>query len=226
MLAPRNYGWGPPPMPDNAGPRARLAVVGPGALEDRDLLAIVLGRGPRSVELAGALLAASGGLARLGQASVRRLEQVPGIGPARAAAVVAALELGRRAAAQPLRTGEPLRSAAHVHEHFAPRLAHLEREVFCALLLDGKHRVLREVLISEGSLTATLVHPREVFRPAIEEGAAAIVVVHNHPSGDPTPSAEDRAITRRLREAGELLGIRLLDHLVVGRGAYVSLAEW
>ncbi|HJQ82767.1 MAG TPA: JAB domain-containing protein, partial [Candidatus Binatia bacterium] len=128
-------------------------------------------------------------------------------------------------AAASLPPGTPIRDAAAVHGHFRGRLPQLEREVFYALLLDGKNRVQSEVLISEGSLTAALVHPREVFLPAIRAAAAALILVHNHPSGDPTPSAEDRAITERLRQVGELVGIRVLDHVVVGRGTYASMAE-
>jgi DNA repair protein RadC len=112
-----------------------------------------------------------------------------------------------------------------VYGHFRGRLPQLEREVFYVLLLDGKNRAQGEVLVSEGSLTAALVHPREVFAPAIREAAAAVILVHNHPSGDPTPSAEDRALTERLRQVGELVGIRVLDHVVIGRGRWASLAE-
>jgi DNA repair protein RadC len=139
--------------------------------------------------------------------------------------VRAALELGRRAAAIPVAPRSPVRDAAAVYAHFRGRLPQLEREVFWVLLLDGKNRVQGEVRISEGSLTAALVHPREVFLPAIRAAAAALILVHNHPSGDPVPSAEDRAITERLRQVGELIGIRVLDHVVVGRGCYASMAE-
>ena len=118
-----------------------------------------------------------------------------------------------------------MRDAAAVHAHFRGRLPQLEREVFYVLLLDGKNRVEGEVLVSEGSLTAALVHPREVFAPAIRAAAAALILVHNHPSGDPTPSAEDRAITERLRRVGELVGIRVLDHVVIGRAGWTSMAE-
>ena len=126
---------------------------------------------------------------------------------------------------RPLRAGGPVKDAAAVHAHFRGRLPQLDREVFYVLLLDGKNRVQSEVRVSEGSLTAALVHPREVFAPAIRDAAAALILVHNHPSGDPTPSAEDRAITERLRQVGELVGIRVLDHVVIGRGRYASMAE-
>ena len=115
--------------------------------------------------------------------------------------------------------------AAAVYAHFRGRLPQCEREQFFVLLLDGRNRLIAELRISEGTLTAALVHPREVFAAAIRLAAAALVLVHNHPSGDPTPSAEDAALTDRLRRAGDLLGIRVLDHVVVGQGRFVSRAE-
>jgi DNA repair protein RadC len=118
-----------------------------------------------------------------------------------------------------------MRSARRVFEEVAPRLRGIERETFLALLLDGKHRLRRVVRISEGTLTTSLVHPREVFRAAVREAAAALVVAHNHPSGDPEPSREDVEVTHRLRDAGTLLGIPLLDHVIAGAGSYVSLRE-
>jgi DNA repair protein RadC len=205
--------------------RDRVVLDGARTCTDDELLALVLDGGRGSAEsraLAARLLAAGdgvSGLARLDRAALRRLA------PRRIAALRAALELGRRATAEPLRAGRPLRDAAAVHAHFRGRLPQLDREVFYALLVDGKNRVQGEVLVSEGSLTAALVHPREVFAPAIRASAAALVLAHNHPSGDPTPSAEDRAITERLRQVGELVGIRVLDHVVIGRGCWVSLAE-
>src|SRR5262249_22500965 len=143
----------------------------------------------------------------------------------RLAIVRAAFELGRRAAGTALVLGEPLRDAAAVYAHFRGRLAQSEREQFFVLLLDGRNRFLAELRVSEGTLTTALVHPREVFAPAIRLSAAALVLVHNHPSGDPTPSAEDAALTDRLRRAGELIGIRVLDHVVVGQGRFASMSE-
>ena len=207
------------------GTRERLLLAGARALSDVELLALVLDAGSGTDEglaLAGCVLRAAGALAgldRLDRAALGRLW------PRRAALLRAALELGRRAAAEPLPPGAPVRDAAAVFGHFRGRLPQLEREVFYVLLLDGKNRVQGEVQVSEGSLTAALVHPREVFAPAIRAAAAALVLVHNHPSGDPTPSAEDCAITQRLRQVGELVGIRVLDHVVIGRGRWASMAE-
>jgi DNA repair protein RadC len=124
-----------------------------------------------------------------------------------------------------LRPGERFTSSAEVFRHFHERLRDHRKEVFLALLLDGKNRVIREVKVSEGSLTASIVHPREVFAPVVRDSAAAVLFVHNHPSGDPTPSREDIEITTRLREAGELMGVRVLDHIIIGSGSYVSFAD-
>ena len=147
------------------------------------------------------------------------------MGPAKSATLAAALELGRRVAARRLRSGDPVRGPADVFRHFHARLRDVRYERFLLLLLDGRHRMLREVVISQGTLTASLVHPREVFRPALREAAAAVVLVHNHPSGDPTPSREDREITERLVEAGDLLGIPVVDHVVVAERGWASLRD-
>src|SRR5207248_1705064 len=191
----------------------------------REVVAAAAAVAGRGVELAERVLGAAGGRARLDRLDRRACAPLGRLWPRRLALVRAALELGRRAAAEPLAAGDPVRDAAAVYAHFRGRLPQLEREVFYVLLLDGKNRVQGEVRVSEGSLTAALVHPREVFAPAIRAAAAALILVHNHPSGDPTPSAEDSAITQRLRQAGELVGIRVLDHVVIGRGRWASMAE-
>jgi DNA repair protein RadC len=157
-------------------------------------------------------------------ADVAALEEVTGVGIATGARIAAAFELGRRASIEPQDPEDPIRGPADVFRRIGPRLRHLMQEEFHALLLDTRHRVLREVLVTRGILDASLIHPREVFRVAVSEGAAGIILVHNHPSGDPTPSEEDRAVTRQLAEAGRALGIPVLDHVVIGRGRYVSLA--
>jgi DNA repair protein RadC len=213
------------PRPVRGDVRRRLAAAGAGALDDAELLGLVLdgGVGGAAARARGAaVLAETGGLAGIAH---RLRGGDAGLAPRAAAVVDAALELGRRATAVPLRPGEPVRDAAAVWAHFRGRLPQRERELFAVLLLDGKNRVRAEVAVSEGTLTAALVHPREVFRPAIRGGAAAVILVHNHPSGDATPSAEDAAITERLRQAGDLLGIRVLDHVVIGAGGYVSMAD-
>ncbi len=151
--------------------------------------------------------------------------QVPGIGEARACAVTAVMELARRVQGRHLRRGDPIRCAEDAYRRVKASLSLLTQEVFVVLALDAKHRALGLRQVDQGSATSVEVHPREVFAPLVREGAAAAIVAHNHPSGDPEPSAEDRALTRRLVGAGVLLGIPVLDHLVVGGGGWVSLAE-
>jgi DNA repair protein RadC len=220
----------PPHRGVDAGerPRERLARLGPDALSAAELLGLLLGTGARgrsAVEVGQSLLEESGGLRRLSTRILPEVAAVRGIGRARAARVMAAFALGRQAASLRLAPGARFRSGADIFRHYHGRLRDLRKEQFWAVLLDGKNRVLREERVSEGSLTASLVHPREVFAPAIRESAGALVFVHNHPSGDPTPSVEDVEITRRLCAVADLVGIRVLDHVVVGDGAYVSFLE-
>jgi DNA repair protein RadC len=207
----------------------RLLALGGPACRDDELLGLLLdgGRGgPGGRERARALLASAGELTRLAVLPPEAFRPAGPRGAPKLVAVVrAALELGRRAAAEPLGPLRPVRDAADVYAHFRGRLPQLGHEVFYALLLDGRNRVRTEVPISVGTLTAALVHPRDVFGPALRAGVAAVVLVHNHPSGDPAPSSEDIALTERLEQAGELVGIRVLDHVVVAQGGYVSLAE-
>jgi DNA repair protein RadC len=209
-------------------PRERLRALGPGALTAVELLAILLGTGTSNrdaVAVAADLLGAAGGSVRaLARQPVGSLARVRGVGSAKAARVAAALELARRAAAEGV--GEKfIRSPADVHRLCGPALRDLTVEEFRLLALDTQHRVMRELLITRGLLDSSLVHPREVFRAAIAEAAAGIVVLHNHPSGNPTPSADDRAVTRQLVEAGRLLDIPVYDHVIVGGDRYFSFAE-
>jgi DNA repair protein RadC len=212
------------------GPRERLRDRGHRALSARELLTLLVGSGGperSAVEVAEGILGRFGSSLRaLSRADPATLEGMPGVGPATAARIVAALELGRRAAAE----GEAGRDGSiqgpeDVHARLGPRLRDLPQEEFHALLLDVRHRVVREVLVTRGTLDASLIHPREVFRLAIVESAAAVILAHNHPSGDPTPSPEDRAVTRQLADAGRAVGIPVLDHVVVGDGRFVSLAR-
>jgi DNA repair protein RadC len=210
-------------------PRERLWSVGPAALTGQELLAILLGTGRAGRDALGVaaelLGRASGSLRRHAGRPGAELARAPGVGRAKAARVLAALELGRRAAAEveppPLR----IRGPADVHRVCAPRLRDLAVEEFHVLALGSQSQVLGDLLITRGILNSSLVHPREVFRAAIAEAAAGIIVVHNHPSGDPTPSADDREVTRQLVEAGRLLDVPVYDHVVVGGERYVSFAE-
>jgi DNA repair protein RadC len=182
--------------------------------------------GRSALDVAENLLQEAGGsLRRLAARPVAELRQTRGVGAAVAARVAAALELGRRLAREgPLERGR-IRGPSDVYERCAPALRDLLHEEFRVLLLNTQHAVLRELLVTRGILDASVVHPREVFKPAVAESAAALILVHNHPSGDPAPSAEDREVTRQLAEAGRILGIPVLDHVVIGDARYVSFVE-
>ncbi|MFT5441519.1 MAG: DNA repair protein RadC [Myxococcota bacterium] len=209
-------------------PRERLTRLGAEALSDAELVALLLrtgGGGLDAVGVARILLDASRGLLGLPRFLSAGRAAIPGLGPAKTASLNAAIELGRRASGRRLRIGEPMRGPDQIHRHFHPRLRDCEHELFLVVLLDSRHRIMREAIISKGTLTASLVHPREVFRPAIRESAAAIVLIHNHPSGEPAPSSEDREVTRRLASAGKLMGVRVVDHVIVAERGYFSFCE-
>jgi DNA repair protein RadC len=214
--------------PEAERPRERLLVRGATALTDAQLLAILLRVGRRrssAVDVGRDILHRVGGISGLAHCGLDELCAVPGVGHAKAAQLKAALELGKRALASPLSTGTRIGSSRDLFNHFHSTLRDLRHEIFKVVLLDAKHALLREATVSEGSLTLSIVHPREVFLLAVKESAAAVIFLHNHPSGDPTPSQEDRVLTARLVSAGEVLGIRVLDHVVIGDGRYVSFAD-
>jgi len=216
-------------LPETEQPRERLIGLGETQLTDAELLAIVIRSGTAdvsAVELARTLLTRFGGLHELARCSPAQLCQVDGIGPAKATGVKAALEIARRLDRQPgsARRGAFLRPEA-VFQRYRARLGAETRETFVALLLDVKNRLIRDVTVSQGSLTQSIVHPREVFEPAIRDSAASVIFVHNHPSGETTPSREDLDITRRLKQTGEVIGIRVLDHVIVSRSGFTSLAN-
>ena len=209
-------------------PRERLLAEGAQILSDAQLLAILLRVGRQrvsAVQVGMDILHRFGGIAGLAHCGVDELCAIPGVGEAKAAQLKAALELGKRALASPLSKGMKITSSRDLFEHFHPTLRDLRHEIFKVILLDAKHAIVREATVSEGSLTLSIVHPREVFTMAVKESAAAVIFLHNHPSGDPTPSQEDRVLTARLVSAGDVLGIRVLDHIVVGDGRYVSFAD-
>lgn len=210
------------------GPRERLLEVGSGALTNRELLTLVIGSGsagrPASA-IAGALLHAAGGSLRQLSAVLSKGERIDGVGPATSARVSAALELGRRLAREGPVERERITSAADVYARCAPALRDLVQEEFRLLLLNTQHGVLRELTITRGTVDGSLIHAREVFRPAIAESATSVILVHNHPSGDPTPSPDDYRVTLQLAEAGRILAIPVLDHVVIGDGRYASFVE-
>jgi DNA repair protein RadC len=206
----------------------RVVRGGTESISDVDLIALVLGRGrggAHAATLARRLRLRYPRLADLAAASPAELAGIAGLGASRAAALCAAIALGRRSEHREIDPGAPITGSAAVFRHFHARLTSLPQERFYVLLLDGKGRLMRDVRISEGSLTASLVHPREVFRCAIREAAASVILVHNHPSGDPEPSPEDVTLTARLRAAGDLVGIRVLDHVIIGRARWSSFAD-
>lgn len=215
--------------PASERPRERLARLRPEALATRELLAILLrsgGSGRSALELASDLLEGFGGsLRRMGAADPSSLQQVRGVGPARAATVTAAFELGRRAAVEEGRSGRKIRGPRAVHRRLGPLLRDCRQEEFWALYLDTQNRVLEERRLTVGLLNSSLVHPREVFAPAIAAAAASLILAHNHPSGDPEPSPEDVEVTGQMVASGEVLGIPVRDHVILGDGRYVSLME-
>jgi DNA repair protein RadC len=215
-------------IPRHDRPREKLDRVGPTGLGDNELLAIVLASGSRradALSLANQLLATVGGLRGLARASAADCRRVPGVGRARSAQILAALELGRRTLA--MATGERprLNSPQTLAAHLLPLYGTRPVEHFGIVMLDTKHRLIRTTVLSIGSLDTTIVHPREVFREAAAASAAAIVLFHNHPSGDPTPSADDLALTARLMDAGAVMGIGVLDHVILAESRYFSVAE-
>jgi DNA repair protein RadC len=207
-------------------PRERLGRLGVRSLSDGELLALVLGHGtPRrsAREIATQLLRDAGGVHGLARASVDRMALVPGVGKAQASRVMAAVELGRRTLTTSPRPREPLGSPRAMAEYLLPRYGAHSAERFGVLLLDSRHRYIRVVIVSEGSMDAAVALPRDVFREATIAGAAAVVLFHNHPSGDPTPSRADIQLTQRLMDAGEIIGIDVLDHLVLADSRYCSM---
>jgi DNA repair protein RadC len=209
-------------------PREKLERIGPSGLGDNELLAIVLGHGvpnTGALDLANAVLDLTGGLPGLARATAAELRRLPGIGAARAAQLVAAVEAGRRTLLRGRRERVRIFTALDAARLLVPQFGNKPVEHFGVLLLDTRHQVVRTTLISIGTLDASIVHPREVFREATVAGAAAIILFHNHPSGDPRPSEDDILLTRRLMAAGELMGIAVLDHIVVAERGFHSLRE-
>jgi len=206
-------------LPDAERPREKLARRGAAALDNAELLALFLRTGVAgrsAIELGRGILEHHGSLSALGAAGLDTLQQTPGLGPAKASQLAAAFELGARAARESLDQHQ-LDSPERIHECFAPQLAWLDHERLVVALVDTRLRHLATLEVSRGTLNETAAHPREVLRPVIQRGAYGFILVHNHPSGDPSPSQADRHFTRRLAEAAELLQLRFIDHLVIGR---------
>lgn len=217
--------------PEDERPREKLLKFGAERLSEAELLAIILRTGDSAsrqsaLDLGRALQIRFGSLREMVRASAAEICAVPGIGPAKAASLKAAFHLATKLGQETLRIGaDRYTDPSQVFEYYRYRYREQRKEFFLAMLLDGKNRIIRELPISEGSLNQSIVHPRELFMPAVRESAAAVILVHNHPTGDPTPSREDLAITRRLREAGEILGIKILDHIIIGDGEFTSFVS-
>ena len=209
-------------------PREKLQRLGVATLGDNELVAIVLGTGraaANALDLANSVLNHAGGIEGLARARHDELTRVHGIGSARAAQVLAAVELGRRTLTRAGRDRVQVTTPRAVAELLLPLYGNRPVEQFGVVLLDTKHRVMRTAVVTVGTLDASIMHPREIFREATAAGAAAIVVFHNHPSGDPEPSQDDIDLTRRLMAAGELMGIDVLDHIILGNVRYSSMKE-
>ena len=215
-------------LPAGERPRERMAQYGPEAMSTVELLAILLrvgSRGESAIRLAERLLAEFGGLAGIAKARVPQLSALPGIGLAKAAQIKAAFELGKRLAASVEGPRPVIRNASDAAALMMEELRYREQECLAAILLDARNQVIRTLVLTIGTLTGSPAHPREVFKEALAHGCASLIVCHNHPSGDPTPSRDDIALTTRLVQAGEIMGIPLLDHLIIGDGRFVSLKE-
>lgn len=215
-------------LPDQEKPRERLQLNGAEALSSSELLAIILGSGTKGYsvfELSKDLISQFGGLRNLAEASIEELKQIKGLGQAKAIQLKAALTLGKRAYNPSYQSRYKVQTPEHAYHYLKDSLINETREVLVSLLLDVKGYVIAKKIVSVGTLTHTLVHPREVFYDAIRHKASSLVIAHNHPSGDPTPSNEDIVMTRQLIKAGELMGIPLQDHLIIGAKTFISLRE-
>jgi len=217
--------------PKDERPRERLIKHGAEHLSDAQLLAIILrtGSGSKGVmSLAMEILEKEKELRNIDSATIGELKKIVGLGTAKIAQLKAAFELGKRLMSESVSGDQVFTSSRAVYTYLAPRFKNLKKETFISLLLDTKNRLVGEReynRVSEGTLTNSLIHPREAFKEAIRESAASVIFAHNHPSGDPEPSRDDLAVTEKLRSAGEIVGIAVLDHVIIGDGRYVSLKE-
>lgn len=212
-------------FPIDERPREKLLRYGASSLSTEELMAIIIRTGSRNhtaVSLSHEILAYFGGLSALVDSTPEELQTMKGIGMAKAAQILAAIEFSQRLASA-VESRPFLKTPQDIARVLVPRLSYLKQEVFEIVLLDSKGRIITMSRIFMGNLNTTIVHPREVFRPAIKSSADSIILTHNHPSGDPMPSVEDVNITRRLIDVGDLLGVRVIDHIIIGDGTFISL---
>lgn len=215
-------------LPENERPREKLTKYGPEVLSNAELLAILIRTGTKNesaIDIAYKLLKNEDGIGFLLDSKTEELSGIHGIGPAKAAQLKAAVELGRRLASQTYKKEIYIRCSKDASNLMMEDMRYLKKEYMKAILLNIKCGLIGIEEISVGSINSSIVHPREVFAPAIKKSCASILLVHNHPSGDPAPSQEDLNITRRLAEAGKILGIEVVDHIIIGDGTYVSLKD-
>jgi len=225
-------------MPETMRPRERLLREGAEHVSEVELLAVILGTGSSDetvLQLAARILTYMGGLREIAAASEQELMRIPGIGKAKAAQLKGAFELGRRLYQEEhthrYSTGKGterrvfIDSPQAASDYVMPKLRFLDREQLMVLLLDTRNKLINEFTVSVGTLNSSLAHPRECFKEAVRRSASAVVFAHNHPSGDPSPSAEDIALTRQLAEAGKVMDINVLDHIIIGDGVYCSMKE-
>ena len=216
-------------LPREERPRERLVKHGAGMLSAQELLAVILGRGIRGESVmvtAQRLLSEFGSLKTIANSSVEELCRIKGIGIAKATQIKAALELGHRVDSQFDSKGQPvIKTPADVEKLIKAKLKDKKKEYFVLIMLDTRNHLIRDMDISIGSLNASIVHPREVFKEAISASAASVIFVHNHPSGDPTPSDDDIKLTRRLIEVAKMIDIEVLDHIIIGEGRCLSMKE-
>jgi DNA repair protein RadC len=217
--------------PEDERPREKMIRSGANSLSEAELLALIIRTGDTTtrksaIDLGREIIGHFGNnLRAVGSAHISEITAIKGMGLAKATGVKAAFTLAARFQARKLETLDRFTSPRQIFDYFHHEFRDCRKEYFLVLLLDGKNRIIRRVQISEGSLNQSIVHPREVFIAAVKESAAALILIHNHPTGDPAPSSEDIAITRRLKEAGEIMGIKVLDHIIVGDGEFISFVE-
>lgn len=215
-------------MPSDERPRERLLKHGASVLSTAELLAILMRSGTKDMSVlvvAAELLRAYDGLRGVACASIQQLSKIRGVGEVKAIEIHAAFELGRRLAAVSQEERPTVKSPRDIANLLMPEMRDLQKEHLKSILLDTKNRVIRITTVSIGTLDSSLVHPREVYKEAIASSAASLALIHNHPSGDPTPSKPDIEVTERIMEAGEILGISLVDHIIIGDNCWVSLKE-